>query len=215
MAIPFDLTLYVVTDGRLARGRDQVEVIEAAIRGGATMVQLRDKHLAAREQYELGRRLRELTRRTGTVLIVNDRVDLALAIEADGVHLGQDDLSPDVARRLLGPDGIVGISAANTAELSLVERECADYVGTGPLASTGTKADAGAAIGPAGIAAVRALTRLPMVAIGGVTAGNAVSAIAAGADGVAVVSAVIGAEDPEAAAHAIRRAVEAARPPRR
>jgi thiamine-phosphate pyrophosphorylase len=207
----FDLALYVITDSRLARGRGQVELVEAAIRGGATMVQLRDKDAAARDQYALGLRLREVTRRAGAALIVNDRVDLALAIEADGVHLGQDDLPPRVARQLLGPDAIVGVSAGNAAELALVEREGADYLGTGPFAATGSKSDAGAAIGAAGVAAVRILTRLPMVAIGAISASNAAEAIRAGADGVAVISAVIGAPDPEAAARELRRVVDAAR----
>jgi len=200
----------VITDARLARGRDQVEVIDAAIRGGATMVQLRDKELPTNEQYALGLRLRDLTRRTGTTLIVNDRVDLALAIEADGVHLGQDDLPPPVARKLLGPDAILGVSAGNAAEYALVEREGADYLGTGPFATTRSKADAGAAIGGAGIAAVRKLTTLPMVAIGGISAANAAEAMRAGADGVSVISAIVGAPDPEAAARELRRIVERA-----
>jgi thiamine-phosphate pyrophosphorylase len=208
---PFDLSLYVITDGRLANGRDQVAAIEAAIRGGATMVQLRDKELPARDQYALGLRLRELTRRTGAALIVNDRVDLALAIDADGVHLGQDDLPPSIARQLLGPDAIVGVSAGNPTELALVEREGIDYVGTGPFAPTRSKSDAGAAIGPAGFAAVRALTKLPMVAIGAISATNAAEAVRAGAQGVAVISAVVGAADPEAAARELRQIVDRAR----
>lgn len=214
MARPFDLSLYVITDGRVARGRDQVELVEAAIRGGATMVQLRDKELPARDQYELGRRLREVTRSAGIALIVNDRVDLALAIEAEGVHLGQDDLPPAVARQLLGPEAIVGVSAGNPAELALVEREGADYVGTGPFAPTGSKADAGAAIGAAGLAAVRAVTTLPIVAIGAISSANAAEAIGAGAEGVAVISAVVGAEDPERAARELRQIVDRARPAR-
>lgn len=211
MSRPFDLSLYVITDGRLARGRDQVEIVEAAIRGGATMVQLRDKEMPARDRHALGLRLRELTRRSGVTLIVDDRVDLALAIAADGVHLGQDDLPPRVARRLLGPDAIVGVSAGNARELDLVDREGADYVGTGPFAATGSKWDAGAAIGAAGVVAVRRLTKLPMVAIGGISAANAAEALEAGADGLCVISAVVGAPDPEAAARELRRIVDASR----
>jgi thiamine-phosphate pyrophosphorylase len=208
---PFDLSLYVITDAGLARGRDQVDVIEAAIRGGATMVQLRDKELPTNEQYALGLRLRELTHRTGTTLIVNDRADLALAIGADGVHLGQDDLPPRAARELLGPDAIVGVSAGNPRELGLVDREGADYIGTGPFAATGSKADAGAAIGAAGIAAVRALTTLPIVAIGGISTANAAEAVRAGANGVSVISAIVSAADPETAARELRRIVDSAR----
>lgn len=211
MPRPFDLTLYVITDGRLAGGRDQVDVIAAAIRGGATLVQLRDKDVPARDQYALGQRLRELTRAHGVALICNDRVDLALALDADGVHLGQDDLPPRVARALLGPDRIVGVSAGSPAELELVRDQGADYLGVGPFAATGSKADAGAAIGPAGIAAVRALTDLPIVAIGGIGPTNAAAAILAGANGVSTISAIVAARDPEAAARALRHAVDAAR----
>jgi thiamine-phosphate pyrophosphorylase len=211
MPRPFDLTLYIVTDTKIARGRDQVEVIAQAIAGGATVVQLRDKDLPARDQYALGLRLRELTRQHGVALIVNDRADLALALDADGVHLGQDDLPPTVARQLLGPDRIIGVSAGNPAELELVRREGADYLGVGPFNVTGSKSDAGGAIGAAGIVAVRALTRLPIVAIGGIGAGDVPAAIAAGADGVAVISAVVGADDPAAAARRLRDAVISAR----
>src|SRR5919204_1365033 len=161
MRAALDLRLYVITDSRVAGGRDQVELVRAALRGGATAVQLRDKELAARDQYELGLQLRALTREVGVPLIVNDRVDLALAIDADGVHLGQDDLPPRVARALLGHGRVVGVSVGNPDEFELVRREGADYIGTGPFAATGTKADAGAAIGPAGIRAVREITNLP------------------------------------------------------
>jgi thiamine-phosphate pyrophosphorylase len=211
MRPPLDPTLYVITDARVARGRDQVELLRAAIAGGATMVQLRDKELPARDQYELGRRLRELTRAANVPLIVNDRVDLALAIDADGVHLGQDDLPPGVARSLLGHGRIVGVSAGTPDEFELVRREGADYIGTGPFAATGTKADAGGAIGPAGLRAIREITNLPMVAIGGIGPANAAAAMTTGADGVAVISAVLGADDPGRAAAELRRIVDAAR----
>lgn len=208
---PLDVSLYVITDSRIAKGRDQVELIAQAIAGGATAVQLRDKEMPTRDQLALGKRLRDLTRSTRTTLIVNDRVDLALAIDADGVHLGQDDLPPSAARALLGHDRLIGVSVGSPAEFELVRAEGADYIGTGPLAATGTKGDAGAAIGTAGIRAVREITNLPMVAIGAVNASNAAGAMAAGANGVAVISAVLGAEDPEAAARELRRIVDASR----
>jgi thiamine-phosphate pyrophosphorylase len=209
---PFDLSLYLITEASLAGGRDQVEVVAAALRGGATMVQLRDKELPARDLYALGQRLRELTRERGAALIVNDRVDLALALDADGVHLGQDDLPPAVARALLGPERVIGVSVGSPAELELVRREGADYLGTGPFSLTGSKRDAGSAIGAAGLARVRALTDLPIVAIGGLSAATAGEAIRAGASGVAVISAVVSAADPESAARQLRQAVDAARP---
>ncbi len=207
----FDPTLYLITDERLSRGRSSIEIARAAIEGGATAVQLRDKHLSAREQYAIGRQLRDLTRVMGVALICNDRIDLALAIDADGVHLGQDDLSVAIARAILPGDCLVGISAGNTDEFAAGDGARADYLGVGPFAATASKSDAGAAIGAAGIGAVRALTDRPIVAIGGITRDLIPAALAAGADGVAVISAIVGAEDPRAAARALREAVEAAR----
>ena len=206
-----DLSLYLITDQRLSKGRDQLELIAAAIRGGVTAVQLRDKELSTQDQYEFGLRLRALTRRSGIALICNDRVDLAIAIDADGVHLGQDDLPPRVARDLLGPERLIGVSTGNPTEFELFRRVSADYLGVGPFALTGSKSDAGAAIGATGIAAVRALTDLPMVAIGGIGVSNAASAIAAGATGISVISAIVGADDPESAARALRKAIDTVR----
>jgi thiamine-phosphate pyrophosphorylase len=208
---PLDVSLYVITDARVARGRDQVELIAGAIAGGATAVQLRDKEMPARDQLALGRRLRDLTRAKRCALIVNDRVDLALAIDADGVHLGQDDLPPSAVRALLGHNRLIGVSVGNPDEFELVRQEGADYIGTGPLAATGTKGDAGAAIGTAGVRAVREITNLPMVAIGGVNRENAAGALVAGANGIAVISAVLGADDPERAARELRLIVDASR----
>jgi len=210
MVRPFDVSLYVITDARVAAGRDQVEIIAAALRGGATMVQLRDDILPARELYKLGLRLQAVTRQAGAIFIVNDRVDLALAVDADGVHVGQTDIPPAVARRLLGPDRIVGVSAGSPAEYAAVEEQGADYLGVSPFAVTSTKADAGAAIGPEGIGRVRALTTLPIVAIGAVGPSNAADSIRAGANGIAVISAIVGQPDPEAAARRLRKIVAAA-----
>jgi thiamine-phosphate pyrophosphorylase len=137
-------------------------------------------------------------------LIVNDRADIAAAAGAHGVHLGQEDGDPSRARALLGPGAIIGQSAGDLAELARVDPGLVDYVGIGPFASTATKGDAGAPLGAAGFARLRAATPLPAVAIGGMGPANAAQAIAAGADGVAVVSAICAAEDPEAAARALR-----------
>jgi len=202
------LKVYLVTDTRLARGRDLREVVSAALAGGVTAVQLREKDASTLAQVELGRALRQLTREAGALLIVNDRVDVAVAIEADGVHLGQDDLPVAVARRLLGPEAIVGGSAGNAEELARSLATGVDYLGVGPIYVTASKADAGAAIGPAGLAAIRAATDLPIVGIGGVTAENLAPVMRAGADGVAVISAIVSADDARAAARDIRNAVE-------
>lgn len=211
MAQAFDLTLYLVTDPRLVAARGLMSVVEAAVKGGATIVQLRDPHAHGRALVEQARALKALLAPLSIPLIINDRVDVAIAAGADGVHLGQDDMAPGDARALLGPGPILGLSVGNPAEHAASDLAGVDYLGVGPVKATGTKADAGAAIGPAGVAAVRALTRLPMVGIGGLDATSVPEVIRAGADGVAVVSAICAAPDPEAAARALRQAIAAAR----
>jgi thiamine-phosphate pyrophosphorylase len=193
------LRLYVATDRALAGGRDLCEIVAAALRGGATAVQLRDKDATARATLALGSRLRALTRAHGALFIVNDRADLALALDADGVHLGQDDLPVAAARRILGPHAVVGVSTNLPEEACRAAEEGASYVGVGPAYPTNTKANTRALLGPRRIALVRAGTRLPLVAIGGITAAGAPALRAAGADGICVIGAVIGAPDPEMA----------------
>jgi thiamine-phosphate pyrophosphorylase len=207
----FDLSLYVITDRALARGRPLEEIVAAAIRGGATMIQLREKERPVREIVDTGRRLLEITRPAGVPLIVNDRVDVAMAIDADGVHVGQDDLPVADARRLVGPDKIVGASAGTVQEAVQAEADGADYVGVGSIFATATKPDAGPAIGPEAISEIRTVVRIPIVAIGGITPANAAEAIHAGAHGVAVLSAVVGADDVREAARRLAEVVRAAR----
>jgi thiamine-phosphate pyrophosphorylase len=204
------LRLYVITDARAARGRPMTALIAAALAGGATAIQLRAKDSSTLAMVEEGRALRRLTREAGALLLVNDRVDVAFAVEADGVHLGQDDLPVATARAILGPDALVGGSAGNPVELARALAAGVDYLGVGPLYATGSKADAGPAIGPTGLATLRAATDLPLVGIGGIDAANAGPVLAAGADGVAVIAAVVGAEDVAAAARRLRATVEAA-----
>jgi thiamine-phosphate pyrophosphorylase len=207
----FDLSLYVITDAHLARGRPTDEVVAAAIRGGATMIQLRGKDRSARDLITLGQRLLAITRPTGVPLIINDRVDVALAIDADGVHVGQDDVPVPVARRLLGPERIVGTSAGTIEEATQAEVDGADYVGVGSLFATTSKPDAGDAIGPEVLRRIRDAIHIPIVAIGGINAANAAVAISAGAHGVAVISAIVGADDVAAAARVVAEAVRAAK----
>ncbi|MBW3625302.1 MAG: thiamine phosphate synthase, partial [Armatimonadetes bacterium] len=151
------------------------------------------------ELYDLAAEIRQATRHTPTLFIVNDRLDIALAVDADGAHVGPDDLPWHEARRLLGPDRILGVSAATPEEVTRAEAVGADYLGVGPAYATGSKADAGEAIGPEGIARIVALTRLPVLAIGGITAANAAPLWEAGARGIAVISAIAGAEEMTAA----------------
>ncbi|NLC11274.1 MAG: thiamine phosphate synthase [Firmicutes bacterium] len=200
-----DLKLYVITDKKLARGRNMVELCRAAIAGGATAIQLRSKEESCREALALGRELRALTRQTGTLFIVNDRVDLALILEADGVHLGQKDIPLKEAQKLLPPGRIVGISAETVAQAKAAEAEGASYLGVGPVFSTGTKPDAGKAIGLEKLAEICRSVTIPVVAIGGINRQNAADVIKCGAAGISVISAVIGAPDVKEAASSLFR----------
>ena len=205
------LDLYVIVDTAVAGDRDPVALAAAAIAGGATAIQLRAKDLPTVRQVAVARALADLARRHAVLFIVNDRLDVALAVEADGVHLGWEDLPPADARRLLGPERVLGVSAGNLEEARAALAAGADYLGVGPIFPTRTKADAGEAIGLAGLRAIRALSPVPIVAIGGITAENAAAVIAAGADGVAVISAVLLAPDPTAAARRLRQVIDEAR----
>jgi len=201
--------LYVITDERLSRGRSHLEVAEAAIRGGADVIQLRDKEASGGRLYEVALSLRKLTREAKVPFLVNDRLDVAMAVDADGVHLGQEDLPASAARRILGPGKLLGVSAETTDEALLAEKEGADYLGVGPVfEARGTKPDAGTPRGLEQIARIRAESRLPIVAIGGIDAGNARQILEAGADAAAVISAVVAAGDIEQAARRLKRLLE-------
>lgn len=200
--------LYVVTDDRLPQGRSYVEVTRAALVGGARVIQLRDKRRDAGELLPAAREMMALCRAAGALFLVNDRVDLAVACDADGAHLGQTDLPLREARRLLGPDRLLGISVENVEQVRLAEQAGADYLGVGPIFGTATKADAGDAVGPEQLRRFREVTGLPLVAIGGITLERVPEALAAGAHSVAVISAVSAAPDPEAAARALALACE-------
>ena len=202
---PGSLRLCLVTDSGLARRRSLTEIVAAAVRGGATMVQLREKSAPTREFVQQGRALKSLLSPLGVVLIVNDRIDIALAVDADGAHIGQSDMRIEDARRLLGPGKILGLSITNADEISRPDVAAADYLGIGPVYLQQTKADAEAPLGVAGFAQLRALTRKPVVAIGGLKPENSAPLLAAGAEGLAVVSAIVAADDPEAAARAFMR----------
>jgi thiamine-phosphate pyrophosphorylase len=202
---PGQWRLYLVTDERVSRGRSHLEVAEAAIRGGADVIQLRDKTASSGVLYQVALALRKVTRDAKVPLIINDRLDIALAVDAEGVHVGQDDLPASVARKLLGPGKILGVSTETPEEALQAEKDGADYLGVGPIfEARGTKADAGAPKGPGMIAPIRKVCRLPIVAIGGIKAGNAPSVREAGADAVAVISDIVGAEDIEEAARRMK-----------
>ncbi len=201
------LWLYVLTDRGRARGRSDEQIVAAALDGGATAIQLRGKDLTGAALVRVGRRLRELTRAASALLIINDRVDVALAVEADGVHVGQDDIPARDARRLVGPDRLLGVSARTVDEAVRAVRDGADYIGFGPVFPTVTKEDAGA---PSGVEELQRACRavaIPVVAIGGITPSNAGAILAAGAVGVAVISAVVSAPDSALATRVLHRAV--------
>ncbi|MBU4459985.1 MAG: thiamine phosphate synthase [Verrucomicrobia bacterium] len=202
-----DYSVYLVTDRSLAGGRSLASVVQAALDGGAGVVQIREKNLSSRAFYERAVEIVRLVRPMGRAVIVNDRLDIAMACGADGVHLGQADLPCEAARRLGGPGWIVGVSVGTEAEAVAAERAGADYLGISPVFATPTKPDAPEPAGLAGLQRIRRVVRLPLVAIGGIHAGNAADVIRAGADGVAVVSAVMAASDPRAATAALMKAV--------
>jgi len=202
------LRRYLVTDGRAGSVERLVVICAAALDGGITTVQLRAKGWTDRQLLEAAVALRSLCRDAGALLIVNDRVDIALASGADGVHLGVDDLPVAAARRMLGPGALVGYSPETDADRQQAERDGADYLGVGPVYGTTTKGDAGAAIGVEGIRQAVAATALPVVGIGGITVETAAAVIEAGAAGVAVVGAIFLAGDPRDAAARLAEAVE-------
>lgn len=202
--------LYLVTDRGLAGDRPLEEVVLAAVEGGAGVVQLREKELATRAFVESARRLKALLEPRGIPLIVNDRVDVALAAGADGVHLGQEDMAYPDARALLGPDAIIGLSVETPEDVREAEGFDVDYLGVSPIFPTPTKTDTKGAWGLDGLAEVRRMSRHRLVAIGGLNATNAADAIRAGADAVAVVSAICAAADPRRAAKELAAVVDAA-----
>lgn len=207
----FDLSLYLVTDLALAAGRPVDEIVRGAIAGGVTMVQYRDKRSGTRAMIEGARAVLRVARDAGRPLLINDRVDVALATDADGVHLGQEDMPVAAARRLLGPRRIIGVTAEGPEQAAEAERAGADYIGCNAVFATPTKSDTGAPLGREGLRKLVASTALPVVAIGGVNRSNATELMATGTAGLAVVSAIMGAEDPRLAAREISRIIAAAR----
>jgi thiamine-phosphate pyrophosphorylase len=204
---PFDPALYLVTDHELAAGRPLDEIVGQALAGGATMVQLREKQSSTKEWVELAVGLRRLTRASGAPLIVNDRVDVALAAEADGVHLGQKDMPADVARRLIGTQRILGVTVADTDQACQAQRDGADYLGCNAVFDTPTKGDTGSPLGLDGLHRLVDASALPVFAIGGVRAENAAAVMATGVAGVAVASAIMAARDPRRAAEELSEIV--------
>jgi thiamine-phosphate pyrophosphorylase len=207
----FDLSLYLVLDPDLCAGTGMVETTRAAVAGGATIVQLRDKDADTASRIATGRALKMVLQGTGAKLIVNDDVEAAIAIGADGIHIGQEDMDARTARNLIGPDMILGLSVETLALAEAVDPMLVDYVGIGPVFATPTKPDHKQPIGFDGLARLVAVSPVPSVAIGGLKAEHTAAVLAAGAQGLAVVSAICGTPDPEAATLRIAEEIRKAR----
>lgn len=203
-----DLRLYLVTDRDLSCGRPLADVVEAAVRGGVTMVQLREKECSSREFLELALEMKSLLAPYHVPLIINDRLDIALACDAEGLHIGQSDLPYEVARRLLGPGKIIGLSVESVQDALDANSLDVDYIGISPVYSTSTKTDTAPALGLDGVREITTVSRHPSVGIGGVNMKTAEAVVEAGADGISVVSAIMSAPDPEKAASALLRIVD-------
>lgn len=209
--LEIDYSLYLVTDRFLAGGRSLEHIVREGIDGGVTVVQLREKNARTRHFLDQALRFKRVTSESGIPLIINDRLDIAMACEAEGVHLGQEDMSCRLARRIAGKDMIIGVSVSTLDEALAAETEGADYLGVGPLFATLTKADALAPTGLDILSEIRRAVYIPLVGIGGITPGNVGSVIRSGADGAAVVSAVVSHPDPESAARQLLSAIRQAR----
>jgi thiamine-phosphate pyrophosphorylase len=209
--VSFDGDLYVVTDRQLTGGRPLPLVLEAALRGGARIVQLREKDLPPRELYPLALEMRQLTREYGARLLINDRVDVALAVNADGVHLTTTSLPASIARQVLGPGRLIGVSTHTRAEAQAATEEGANFLVFGPIFFTPSKAPYGQPVGLEALRAVRAAVTAPILAIGGIKLANLDQVLAAGADGIAVISAIISADDPMAATQELLATLHTAR----
>ncbi len=191
--MPYDL--YVVTDAKLKIGLTHQQIAKKALAGGADVIQLRDKAMTGRELFNTACKIREITRNAGTLFIVNDRIDIAIASGADGVHLGQDDLPLCEARQIVPEDFIIGVSVGSVAEAVNAEAGGADYVAVSPVFGTGTKPDAGPGHGTTLITAIKQNISIPVIGIGGIQKENIREVLVAGADGVAVISAIINSDD--------------------
>jgi len=188
--------VYLVTDRRLLNGHSLEEVVSAAVNAGVCCVQLREKDIPTREFLDVAKRLKALMKQHSVPLVINDRIDIAMAVDADGVHIGQSDMPYDLARKMLKPDAIIGLSVESWEDVELAQTLDVDYIGVSPVFATPTKTDTKTSWGLEGIAKIKSYSKHALVAIGGININNIKSVIKSGADSVAVVSAICSAEDP-------------------
>jgi len=206
-----DPSLYLVTDRGLSLGRSLEWVVEKAVKGGTTLVQLREKDLDTRPFIESALYMKKILDRYGVPLLINDRVDVALAVGADGVHLGRHDMSYEMARKILGRDAIIGLSVETYQQAEQVSRLEADYIAISPVYTTPTKEELTQELGLEGVRHITGICPQPAVGIGSIKTHNAADVIQAGADGIAVVSGICSADDPEQAARELRQVVQQAK----
>ncbi|MDQ3854806.1 MAG: thiamine phosphate synthase [Chloroflexota bacterium] len=206
-----DFSLYVITDPDVSRGRMHQEVVRLALEGGATVIQYRDKSATLRRMLQVGAQLRELTRQHGATFIVNDRPDLAIALEADGVQVGPEDLPPDIVRKIVGPDMLIGVSVDHPEDAREAEAKGADYLAARPVFPTRWNADRRPTMGSAGLAKIVQAVNIPVLGAGGINRDNLPEIFKAGAAGPALTSAVVAAEDPREAARRLRQLLDSYR----
>lgn len=199
-----DYSLYLITDRSFLKGRSLKTVVEDSILGGATMVQVREKNISTREFFKVALEVKEVTDHYKIPLIINDRIDIAQAINADGVHLGQDDMPLKIARKILGKNKIIGISAGTLEEALEAERDGADYLGIGAIFYTGTKKDIDVPLGIETLKDIYQNINIPAVAIGGINENNFREVLATGVNGISIISAILGKEDIKAAARSLK-----------
>ncbi len=207
----FNLELYLVTDRPLSLGRDIAWIVEEAAKGGVTMVQLREKDCSTREFVDLASRLKDKLKPFNIPLIINDRIDVALAADVDGVHIGQSDMPYTIARKLLGNDKIIGLSVENMEQVEAANLLDVDYIGISPVFSTPTKTDTFKPFGLEGVKKVMEISKHQAVAIGGINTSNVIDIFNAGANGIAVVSAICSADNPREAAADLHQLIESSK----
>jgi thiamine-phosphate pyrophosphorylase len=198
-----DYSVYLVTDRRNKTDEEFLNIIEEAIKGGTTIVQLREKTASTKEFYDLALRVKEITSRYDVPLLINDRIDIALAVDSEGVHIGQDDMPADIAREIIGDDKILGVSASTVEEAKKAEIDSADYIGSGAVFPTATKDDADS-VSKEELTEIVDSIDIPVVAIGGITVENAHTLKGSGIAGFSVVSAIMSAEDPKEASEKLK-----------
>ncbi|MFZ1977797.1 MAG: thiamine phosphate synthase [Bacteroidota bacterium] len=203
-----EFSLYLVTDRKLSHPRTIEDVVRSAIKGGVSAVQLREKDCSTREYIASARRIHDILKPLNIPLIINDRIDVALAMNADGIHIGQSDMPYSDARKVMGTGAIIGLSIETMEQAFEAENLDVDYLGVSPIFSTSTKTDTAAGWGIEGLKALRAQSRHTLIAIGGINSSNAAAVMEAGADGIAVVSAICASPDPEESSGQLRSIIE-------